>query len=73
MGKKIVDAFRKSSGHWEYVGGANASNLKYVYVGVGVSIGNCYVNLYSYNPDEKGYEHITMDENGDMHSEWIKD
>ena len=71
--KYNADAFRASAGHWVYVGGKGAHYKDYVYVGIGIGPKNCYVTVCRYNPDEKGYEHITLDEDGNEHIEWVKD
>ena len=71
--KYNADAFHASAGHWVYVGGKGKSYKDFVYVGIGIGPQNCFVTVCDYNPDEKGYEHVTRDENGKRHSEWIKD
>lgn len=77
VGKRIANGFRGSSGHWAYVGGKSSTYKDYIYVGIGVSVDNsgyvnCYVVVNKYNPDVMGYKHITMDENGRLHEEWVK-
>lgn len=64
--KRIADLFRSSPGHWAYVG------AKGLYVGVGISSGNCFVIVCDYNPDESGYLHIYEGNNGDLVEEWTK-
>ncbi len=71
--KFIADAFRASEGHWWYVGGVGESWKNAIYVGIGIGPQNCYVTVCDYNPDEKGYKHITLDEDGNEHIEWVKD
>ena len=71
--KYNADAFRASEGHWWYVGGVGESWKNAIYVGIGIGPENCFVTVCDYNPDEKGYEHITLDEDGNEHIEWVKD
>lgn len=75
--KAMVDSCHASSGHWAYVGAANSKYADYLYVGVGTTINgqgrlNRYIVVCDYNPDVKGYLHITMDKNGNLHEEWVK-
>ena len=71
--KYNADAFRASEGHWWYVGGVGEHWKNAIYVGIGIGPQNCFVTVCDYNPDEKGYKHITLDEDGNEHIEWVKD
>lgn len=77
VGKRMADSLHNSSAHWAYVGGKKSTYKDFIYVGIGVSIDSAgYVNGYvvvkTYNPDENGYKHVTMDGDGNLHEEWIK-
>ena len=71
-GQYIANLSYASKPHWAYVGGASSSYKDFVYVGIGLSVRNCYIVVCDYNPDEMGYKYSYYDENGNLHEEWVK-
>lgn len=72
VAKQTVDGIRASSGHWAYVGAKDSLYSKYVYIGIGISTGGCYIIVSEYNPDEVGYERYYLNADGIPCHEWVK-
>lgn len=72
IAKQTVEGIRASAGHWAYVGAKDPLYANYVYIGIGISTGGCYLAVSDYDPDQTGYERYYYDAAGNLRHEWVK-